>query len=329
MIKETSLALNTRNWLPKYGETVEEAKKRTVNDFTAASLEQREAPLEERINTYIYVLDQNSQLCDKESGKRPTLRWETETDHLENTAFEAMEDWAAKDSSGNLAWFSPPSNRHRYTEARLVVLEKEATEKEILIVCRAFCLPHSENECLYIAKEIAKTSDQNTVNINAGDILRATPVSFNPPSNITWYEYLEKQISEPKIWEKVKNGNDLRNKEEAILVSEPVVEKYFDLITAAKNAHEYVLVGALMEREMARSGIIFQARGSCGISNQEALQSLRGNKGIFDTVFTNSATANYEASFNCPKCHHSIPSGYGITVCPHCGARKEDYGKCA
>jgi len=209
------------------------------------------------------------------------------------------------------------------------VLEKETAEEETLIVCRAFCLPYSENKCLDIAKEIAKTSDQNTVHINSGDVLRATPVSFNPPPNITWYEYLEEQINEPEIWKKVKSGDELEDKKEALLLSEPIVEKYFDLIVAARNAHEYVLAGAFMEREMAESGIIFQARGSCGMSNQKALQILHGNKGIFDTVFANSATTNYEASFNCPKCHRAIPSGYGITVCPHCGARKEDYGKCA
>jgi Zn finger protein HypA/HybF involved in hydrogenase expression len=50
--------------------------------------------------------------------------------------------------------------------------------------------------------------------------------------------------------------------------------------------------------------------------------------GIFNAIFTKTATPKNERSFDCPKCHKAISSGLGITVCPHCGARKEDYGKC-
>jgi len=129
-MKETSLALDTRNWLPKEDESIEDAKNRATHDFAAGSIEQRKGPPEERINTYIYVLDQNSQLCDEESGKRPTLKWETEADYLENAAFKAMEDWTAKDSSDNLAWFSPPSDRHGYTEADLLCSKKKQRKKK-------------------------------------------------------------------------------------------------------------------------------------------------------------------------------------------------------
>lgn len=54
--------------------------------------------------------------------------------------------------------------------------------------------------------------------------------------------------------------------------------------------------------------------GSCG----PALQS------AFNIMFGNSLNIS-EAYFDCPKCHMAIPSGHGITVCPHCGARKEDF----
>ncbi len=44
----------------------------------------------------------------------------------------------------------------------------------------------------------------------------------------------------------------------------------------------------------------------------------------FNLMFGNSLNLS-EAYFDCPKCHGAIPSGRGITTCPHCGARKEDY----
>jgi hypothetical protein len=328
MIKETSLALNTKNWLPKEGESIEKARNRTIHDFAAASIEQKEAPPEERINTYTYILGENGQLYNQETGEKPTLRWTTKSDCLENHAFQLIERWAKEGQLEKLAWFSPPDNNHGYTEARLVVSEITKEKENVLIVCRAFCLPYSEDKCINLAKEIAKTSNKNIANIDSGNTLRAFPIFFNPPEDLAWYEYLEKQIKEPNIWKKIKDGDDYKSKSKALKLSEPVVEKYFDLIIAARNTYEYVLAGALMEKEMAMSGVIFQSKGSCGISNQEALGNLNKNLGIFDTMFANAATPNYERSFNCPKCHKAIPSGLGITVCPHCGARKEDYGKC-
>ena len=328
MIKETSLALNTKNWLPKEGESIEKAKNRATHDFAAASIEQKEAAPEEKINAYTYVLGENGQLYDKESGEKPTPRWITESDHLENHAFLAMERWAKEGLSENLAWFSPPNSNHEYTEARLVISEIKKEKEETLIICRAFCLPYSEDECINLAKEIAKTSNKNIAHIDSGNTLRAFPIFFNSPENLVWYEYLEEQIKEPNVWKKVKDGDDHRDKSEALRLSEPVVEKYFDLIVAAKSAYEHVLTGALMEREMAMSGVIFQAKGSCGMSNQEALGGFKKTSGIFDTVFDNVATSNHESSFDCPRCHKPISSGFGITTCPHCGAKKEDYGKC-
>jgi hypothetical protein len=186
MIKETLLAIYNINWCPKKGESVEEAKNRTIHDLAAASIEQREAPLEERINTYSYVLNKNGGLCDQETGKKPTLRRATESDRLENHAFMLIEFWAKEGFSKNLAWFSPPDNKHGYTEARLVISERVKNEDGITIICRAFCLPYSEDECINLAKEIGKTSDHNMIGVNSGDALRTFPVYFNPPESLTW-----------------------------------------------------------------------------------------------------------------------------------------------
>lgn len=46
----------------------------------------------------------------------------------------------------------------------------------------------------------------------------------------------------------------------------------------------------------------------------------------FEQMFGNSF--NIREHFDCPRCHRQIPSGRGITTCPHCGARKEDYHRC-
>lgn len=57
-------------------------------------------------------------------------------------------------------------------------------------------------------------------------------------------------------------------------------------------------------------------RGSCGFS---------GLNGKAENLTWSGAEGEY---FECPKCQGHIAKGKGITVCPHCGARKEDYGNC-
>jgi len=49
-----------------------------------------------------------------------------------------------------------------------------------------------------------------------------------------------------------------------------------------------------------------------------------GKVSAFNRVFADSLNLS-EGYFDCPRCNGSIPSGRGITTCPHCGARKEDY----
>jgi hypothetical protein len=43
----------------------------------------------------------------------------------------------------------------------------------------------------------------------------------------------------------------------------------------------------------------------------------------FGAVFADSLNLS-EGYFDCPRCKGPIPSGRGITTCPHCGVRKED-----
>lgn len=49
-----------------------------------------------------------------------------------------------------------------------------------------------------------------------------------------------------------------------------------------------------------------------------------GPTSAFNVMFGDSLNMN-EGFFDCPKCHSPIPSGRGITTCPHCGARKGDF----
>lgn len=320
------LALDTRNWLPKEDELIGEAIERTVEDFAAASIEQRESPPEERINTGVLYLNEDGHLYDT-LGNKVKLRWDTKSDYLENHGFLIIERWAREKQSKNLAWISPPSSEFGYSEARLMVYETKGDNGNTEVLYRAFCLPYSESECANLAKEIASTSDKNFAEVGSSNKLRASPVFFNPPESLTWFEYLEGLIDEPKIWEKVRGADDIRAKEEMKRLAKPVVEKYYNLILAAERAYDYMTAGAMMEAELAASGILLQASGSCGISNQEALKSLQdANLGIFDKTFAQAIISSESGKhvMSCGSCgtpiNSVISAGYR---CHSCGGTYE------
>lgn len=54
----------------------------------------------------------------------------------------------------------------------------------------------------------------------------------------------------------------------------------------------------------------------------------QGINGKTQINYSSSTSEDYlilkEEYFRCPKCQGKIESGKGITVCPHCGARKGD-----
>ena len=51
-----------------------------------------------------------------------------------------------------------------------------------------------------------------------------------------------------------------------------------------------------------------------------------GRMSAFNLMYADSLNLS-EGYFDCPRCNGPIPSGRGITSCPHCGARKEDYSE--
>jgi len=51
-----------------------------------------------------------------------------------------------------------------------------------------------------------------------------------------------------------------------------------------------------------------------------------GRTSAFNLMYRDSLNLS-EGYFDCPRCSGPIPSGRGITTCPHCGARKEEYSE--
>lgn len=118
--------------------------------------------------------------------------------------------------------------------------------------------------------------------------VRSTPL-FLSPNN--WIDIMSEVILDSKLWHKVRTGQDIREQVKALQQAQKVYRGEID-----------IPVGSL----------------SCPVNF--------GGLTAFRAFFDNAVVL--ENTFPCPKCERGIPSGRGITTCPHCGARKEDYKKC-
>lgn len=91
-----------------------------------------------------------------------------------------------------------------------------------------------------------------------------------------------------------------------------------------KIAHDNYALGLLRGEISGTSELTIEAKRR--LVSQGA-PVLRGSCGFSGKKIGGEATTWSGAegeSFECPGCHGQIPSGKGITVCPHCGLKKED-----
>lgn len=113
------------------------------------------------------------------------------------------------------------------------------------------------------------------------------------------------------VWESIRNGYDLEIKREILLLARRLIREWFggnnppNEESFAKRVYEMNLLGA--------------SPVSC--------PPILGKTSAFG-IFFESARLLFESSFPCPKCERLIPSGKGVIVCPHCGAKKEEYKTC-
>lgn len=270
-----------------------ELKENFRDDLTALTLENAEAPLEERITPYEISFN-------KEGDPNFKIRWETKTDYRENEALFKVRD-LIKAGSSHLLWISPPSEEIGYKESRMVIFINKGEDKGVLnIECRGICSEFGEEECLSIAKNLGK-------DFNNGEVLRSNPLEFQVEGGKDWISALEKIIEMPKVWQAIRKGEDLINKKEKEKVVEEVVESFMPRVRSQMSDYKKLLLGSQIEKYLVERGVNLQTRGSCGISNSEALKL----QGSFNVVFQNSLIPGVK------------PEGYNY-FCATCGCWCKD-----
>lgn len=228
----------------------------------------------------------------------------------------------------SLVWVSPASESGGFGETRMVVYEVEDRGGgKVKFNCWGISTGHSQRECLEAASMMWSIYLGSDYRVSDGEVLRMEPVPIKTGEK--WTEQMKLFWGRDEVWQAIESGEARRDHQERLVAAEMVASRYGRMLRQEMGQVAAWQVGAMMERDIAEVlGVRLQMVGSCGVSNEMMLASLvRGGGGsFFDRLFMASEVRVSEGSFDCPKCNGKIPSGRGIETCPHCGAKKSDYG---
>jgi hypothetical protein len=279
---ETSLYFDTRAYKSSNEDSLRQ-------DLAALTIENGDAPLEQRITPYELSFDAKGEPTFK-------LRWETKTDKLENQALYAIRD-LVKEGYTKTIWISPPSEEVGYTESRMVVsvLKEKKNDGSLLFECRGLCFKFGTEKCLEIAKDFTGFDFLN------GEVLRGNPIVFElEDGDDSWVDTLERKIIDSKVWETIRKGEDWIYKRKKEFVVDEVINVFGQRFKEEMSYRESLILGSEIEYFLAARGSNMQQVGSCGVSNTEAL------KGVFDVVFDSSLSPGVKPegyNYFCPVCH--------------------------
>lgn len=298
--REHELALYKIRWLGQ-------PKEQVIEEFASYCLETKRIP-----DPYYFIMAPEGKLFSpsKKALVKESIETETRVGKLEYQAFRLIENHIRENDSGVIVWISPPSPG-RYPVSKVIVSEILKEGKVKVLFNRAVVLDISGEDCLMLASALSLAGGRSTVFFNPDD-LRACPIILKHPNNAHWTHVLGEFIDLPDVWESIRNGRDLEIKKDTLLLARKLIEEWF----GGDNPPN--------EEGFAKKGYEMNLLGASPVSCPPIL----GKTSAFGIFFEN-ARLLFESSFPCPKCDHPIPSGKGIIICPHCGAKKEDYGRCA
>lgn len=206
---------------------------------------------------------------------------------------EDLENWANTNQEGAFLWVSAPYPG-KYPITKVIASEIATIGGTKVLVNRALTFDFSGKEAIRLANRLAPYCEKPLYFIDT-EKLRQTPLFLKKDSD--WISVMEGFLPNLYGWQGIREGKDFEEKEPLIRLLEQIIGKQ----------------GIVRAREVAQEQGVF---GPSSISCPP-------------TAFDLFHKSSEYRSFQCPRCNKNIPSGRGITTCPHCGARKEDYKACA
>lgn len=293
------LALDIRHWRQKPPEVI-------AFDLAAAVQEMKVGRFAERISfAPLEIIE--GRIYDQDLGfVEDCLSTDRPYDSFENEAFYRLQEWAATHESGQAIWISPPYPDE--DECRFCVYELKIKEGKKTLFLRGICAGFNERDCLSIGREISRQTpkDQPVPLLANTDQLRANPLVFEPKPGQSWLDFLAEKIDLPEVWQAIRECRDIQARQKILKETEVVARQFESQIAQVETRQQAVWVGALIEQAVQnRMGMVFQAVGSCGFSNQFALSQSRG--GIFNVMHgLGRKESGGTFAEKCPYCNAKI-----------------------
>ena len=218
----------------------------------------------------------------------------------EYEALLKIQEWADRNEKGTSIWFSPPY-LNGYSSLKIVASEilKEVNGKKILFN-RAIVLDVDCDTSLKIANYLSDKTYSDP------EKLREQPVFLTERQD--WMNLLA--IYTTQI-DQIRSSQDLVIKKQTL---SQINRVYSSAVVREMNIYQ---ARTFVERAARERGLIGDRPDSCATN---------GTSSAFNTFIGNALVEGPLGSFPCPRCNGSIPSGLGITTCPHCGLTKEQAG---
>lgn len=274
-------------------------KKQIVEELSSYFLESKRIT-----DPYSFIVTQDGELLSPSADclVKNVVGKDTKLGQIEYQALCKVEEWAKQTTKGTIVWISPPYPE-KYPVSKIIVSEVEYKGSMKLLFNRAILLDISSEDCIRLANNLSVYARVQHRFYSSEDVRgQAIPI---PSKDIHWSYVLGAFIDLPEVWSDIRAGMDKKAKNETRKVATEVYPELFSSSSIVR---------------IQSTGML----GSYPVSCPPKLE----RPTAFVYFFKNSLLLNTEY-FDCPKCDKKIESGKGITTCPHCGARKEDYRRCA
>lgn len=261
-----------------------------IANYASYSVETREIP-----DAYYYLIDSGGRLVSPHSGilVQDSIDTNSYVRTLELMANQFIEARLKVPNINFFVWISPPDEKEKYPLPKVVVSELFVVEGKKVLFNTSFAFSADKEECVEIANWLARFSlDKDLVYTHEWQV-RCRPLFFG--GQYSPWHILSECIDAAYVWEIVESGEYLGRKKETLEQAKVAV--------ASLRPQSY----------LQEQGLIGTAPPSCPM-------------GLYDLFRKNSIFL--EEFFKCPSCGGKITSSKSIAVCPHCGARKEDFATC-
>lgn len=270
-------------------------RQQSIELIASYSHETRRVP-----DPYSFDITQDGELYSNE-GKclvKSVVRRDTFIGEIEYQALCDIESWANHRSSGVIVWISPPDETYYPDGSKIIVSEIEQNGNNKTLYNRAILLDFNKQDCLKLAQNLGSSR----LKFSSAEDVRRHPIPLET-KRLHWSYILGEFIDKEVVWQMVRSGEDKKIKQQTLARVDSIYDELFK-----ESAVNRLLVMGLV--------------GTYSTSCPSTVKSFTALSYFFEH------SLKY---FDCPnpKCNKKIESGKGITTCPYCGARKEDYNRCA